>query len=311
MEKRCCENCVYATPLCGRWLRIIMWGWAGLRICFNSADNPGRLQEVYPTGYCRNFCPRRDDRRRPRQPGRSPNPSRQSAETRIIPLMHGLYAIVDAADYEWLSQHKWACSPSGYAARQENGRTIFMHRQILNAPAGMVVDHIDNSRHNNCRSNLRLCTRRQNLQHLVKHHNCTSRFKGVRYCQQRHKWHARAEFEGECFWLGSFDDEIEAARAYDRLAVELFGEFAYLNFPEEWPLERRQEAYAKKETMQAVRAAKAERMKRRKGKRKERGEASGARGERSEWVPKRDLSRLGSRSARRLAKHSEPSLPNP
>jgi len=153
MEKRCCENCVYATPLCGRWLRIIMWGWAGLRICFNSADNPGRLQEVYPTGYCRNFCPRRDPRGLG-QPAWLPGPSRRSEETRVIPLRCGLFAIVDAADYEWLSRYRWFLCGAGYAARHAPGKTILMHREIMQAPAGMVVDHINGNRLDNRRCNL-------------------------------------------------------------------------------------------------------------------------------------------------------------
>ena len=233
MEKRCCENCVYATPLCGRWLRIIMWGWAGLRICFNSADNPGRLQEVYPTGYCRNFCPRRDDRRRPRQPGRSPNPSRQSAETRIIPLMHGLYAIVDAADYEWLSQYRWVLWGAGYAGRHAPGKTILMHREIMQAPAGMVVDHINGNRLDNRRCNLRICTRPQNVRNAAKRSGCLSQYKGVSFDRKMNQWFATIWFEGRSIALGHYHDEADAARAYDRAAVELFGEYAWLNFPQE------------------------------------------------------------------------------
>jgi len=71
--------------------------------------------------------------------------------------------------------------------------------------------------------------------------------------------------EDKPIWFGYFDTEIEAARIYDRLAVELFGEFAGLNFPEEWPPERRQEAFAKKETIRAAQKAKAQRATRRKG----------------------------------------------
>jgi hypothetical protein len=72
----------------------------------------------------------------------------------------------------------------------------------------------------------------------------SSQFKGVGYSKDRGKWFAKIYFEGLRIWLGYFDDEAEAARAYDHKAVELFGEFAYVNFPEEWPPKLRREVYA-------------------------------------------------------------------
>jgi len=54
-------------------------------------------------------------------------PARPKGDVRQIPLGDGMYAYVDAADYEELSRYKW-CVRGGYAARRENGQVIFMHR---------------------------------------------------------------------------------------------------------------------------------------------------------------------------------------
>jgi hypothetical protein len=170
-----------------------------------------------------------------------PKPAAPKGDVRQIPLSEGCYVYVETADYEWLSRYKWHLE-NGYAARKEKGKTVLMHRQIMQAPAGMVVDHRDGNQANNCRSNLRVCTRQENQRNRRKHAGSVSAFKGVFYNKRRHKWHAQCWFEGKCHALPYVDDEVEAARAYDRKAVECFGEFARLNFPEEWPPERRREA---------------------------------------------------------------------
>jgi hypothetical protein len=161
-----------------------------------------------------------------------------------IPLAGGLYAYVDAADYEWLSQYKWGVY-NGYAARQESGRTIYMHRQIMQPPKSMVVDHMDGSRLNNCRSNLRVCTPAENHRNRAKGVGSASRFRGVGYYKESGKWYSGLQFKGKRFWLGYFDEEVEAARAYDYKAVECGREFAWVNLPEEWPPERRREVHAR------------------------------------------------------------------
>ncbi len=107
-----------------------------------------------------------------------------------------------------------------------------MYRLIMNAPKGMVVDHYDGNGLNNCRANLRICTRQQNA-YNSRRSGGTSQFKGVHFEKATGKWRATITLKGEHFDLGLYDDEVEAARAYDRKAIELFGEFAYLNFPEE------------------------------------------------------------------------------
>lgn len=105
-----------------------------------------------------------------------------------------------------------------------------MHREIMNAPKGMVVDHIDGNGLNNRKSNLRICTQAQNNLNSRPKRNCSSRYKGVSFYKRDKIWQVQIFHNSRTIFLGRFDDEIEAALAYDRKAAELFGEFAYLNF---------------------------------------------------------------------------------
>jgi len=231
MKTESCGDCVYARRGSGRWLRLVLLRWPGLLLCANSAEMPGELKGVPATGSCRNF------RRRRGPVVRLEPPAPPSDEIRHIALTRGKYAIVDAADYEWLSPHKWFAtgdeSRGFYAARRDGDKVVLMHRAIMNAPEGTVVDHINHNSLNNRRTNLRLCTQKQNSRSARPSRRATSRFKGVYFCRRTGKWLATIGYEGKTIHLGSFDDEIEAAKAYDRKARELFGEFAYLNFPEE------------------------------------------------------------------------------
>ncbi len=222
---RQCANCVYACPL--------QDGARKLLVCANTPDVPGGLVGIEPESACPNFRAKRGPVVR-LDPPEPPND-----EIRYIPLTKGKFAIVDAADYEWLSQYKWHVHGDDwngfYAARRlRNGKQQFMHRAIMNPPAGMVVDHIDGNRSDNRRANLRICTQRQNTQNSRPARGCTSRFKGVSYHRAARKWIVLIKSDGKRIYLGLFDDEIEAAKAYDRKAHELFGEFAYLNFPEDY-----------------------------------------------------------------------------
>lgn len=97
----------------------------------------------------------------------------------------------------------------------------------------------------NTRDNLRICTQRENTLNQATKGGSASRFKGVEYSRRRDKCFARIRINGKRTYLGSFDEEVDAARAYDRAAVEHHAEFGYLNFPDEWPPERRKEVHAK------------------------------------------------------------------
>ena len=231
MKTKSCRACVYAGRGSGRWLRVALLRWPGLLLCANCAEAPGELTDMPATGLCRNF------RRRRGPVVRLEPPEPPNDEIRYIPLTRGKFAIVDAADYERLSKHKWLASGDEqrgfYAARRVGNKLVLMHRVIMNAPEGTVVDHINGNSLNNRRGNLRLCTQKQNSRNARSSRHSTSRFKGVYFHKQTGKWVATIGYNGKTIHLGSFDDEIEAAKAYDRKARELFGEFAYLNFPDE------------------------------------------------------------------------------
>ncbi len=153
-----------------------------------------------------------------------------------IELTQGKVALIDDGDFEWLSRWKWRYHNKGYATRSSyinRYKTIevLMHREIMNTPKGMETDHKDFNKLNNQRSNLRVCDRYQNMRNR-KPNRGNSYYKGVSFSKRDNIWRAVIFYDGKQVFVGHFKNEEEAARAYDRKAKELFGEFAYLNFKE-------------------------------------------------------------------------------
>lgn len=155
---------------------------------------------------------------------------------RTIPLTRGKVAIVDLDDYVRLSQYNWCCDQDGYAMRRvhvglRRQTTIRLQREVLNAPPGTIVDHINGDPLDNRKGNLRLCNRRQNRQNSIKRRPGASRFKGV--SQDRGHWRARIRVHGKLIHLGHFVSEVDAAVAYDVAARHYFGTFCRTNFTEQ------------------------------------------------------------------------------
>jgi hypothetical protein len=153
---------------------------------------------------------------------------------RRIPLTQGEFTLVDPEDYAELAKHKWCASRQSntfYAVRSENGQQLRMHRVVLNAPPGLVVDHINHDGRDNTKRNLRSCTKAQNACNQRPQRGCSSPYIGVGRLKGTDKWYARIRDHGHQLWLGTFDDERAAALARDAAALARYGPYTHLNFP--------------------------------------------------------------------------------
>ena len=128
--------------------------------------------------------------------------------------------------YNWAVRLGWGDTP--YAQTSVNGKSVLMHRLLLDAPKGMLVDHRNHNTLDNRRENIRLCTRSQNMWNR-KRTTGKSKHKGVYWCVNRHKWRVQIYFNNQHSYLGLYVSEEDAARAYNNKAKELFGDFACLN----------------------------------------------------------------------------------
>ena len=156
-----------------------------------------------------------------------------------IKLHNGEHTLIDDSDYKLVSKFNWYKQSAGYVATcsrttSKTKPVILMHRLINNTPDGLFTDHINRNKLDNRRSNLRTVTRSQNKANSPSYNKKkSSKFKGVYY--EVHKngdykyWVASIQKEGKQTRIGIFKNELSAAKAYNKKAKELFGEFALLN----------------------------------------------------------------------------------
>lgn len=154
-----------------------------------------------------------------------------------IPLTNGRVAQISDEDYDRVIKFKWRAQKgktTWYAvthAPRNRGRakTIYLHKFILGISEGQEGDHRDRNGLNNQRENLRICTRSQNCFNRSKNSNAThSRYKGV--TRAKGKFKTQININGRQVYVGLFQTEEEAARAYDRIAKALHPDFALVNF---------------------------------------------------------------------------------
>ena len=160
--------------------------------------------------------------------------------TKKIPLSQGHVAVVDEVDYERVARYRWTVmkqkKKDGYRfyARRNYKRggkqqTEYLHRFVLGAAPGQLVDHVNGDGLNNSRSNLRIATPSRNTANSTRNVG-QSGYRGVWRREKDNCYEAGIRVSGRWKYLGQFNDAAAAAKAYDAAAREYFGDFAHLNF---------------------------------------------------------------------------------
>jgi len=137
-----------------------------------------------------------------------------------------VHVLVDGEDERRFSDTRLYANDRGYVSYVCGDKTFRLHRSIVNAPDGKVVDHINGNPLDNRRSNLRICTTAQNLRNSKSRNGGA---KGVRWKPRDGKWEAIIKIDYKDYSLGTYHNKTEAVRVYDAVARYYFGEFAWTN----------------------------------------------------------------------------------
>jgi hypothetical protein len=158
-------------------------------------------------------------------------------QTFIIPLTQGHVALINGPDWDLVEPYRWSAHINRrkpYAlARKQIGKLVTrvqMHRLIMSPAKGEMVDHINGNTLDNRRSNLRIVSAQTNAANMHASWG-SSNYKGVYFDVRLQKWVASIRKSGVHMHIGVFGDEDDAAIAYDRKAIEVFGEHARTNAP--------------------------------------------------------------------------------
>jgi len=136
---------------------------------------------------------------------------------------------VDEDKWHELSIYSWTINSAGYVQGRVNGITITMHKFLLSTESTDIIDHINGNKLDNRMSNLRKSTSTLNNHNVRKRINTSSIYKGVSKKHNSSKYRAQINKDKKSYLLGYFETEKEAAIAYNKKALELYGEFASIN----------------------------------------------------------------------------------
>ena len=158
-----------------------------------------------------------------------------------LKISRGLFTLIDREDFKRVNaEGKWFANQRGrdgifYAARNgkylngKRGKKIYLQNFILGFPKNKVVDHINLDTLDNRKSNLRVCSRSENLRNKSRYSNNKSGYKGV--AKRKNGYYSYIRKNNKRFHLGVFKTAKGAAEKYDAIAIQKFGKFARLNFP--------------------------------------------------------------------------------
>lgn len=140
--------------------------------------------------------------------------------------------LIDTEDLDKVLKHHWSVTAKEnffYVYTYTNGKMMYLARYLMDFPESMLVDHKNRNTLINCKSNLRVCTKKENLRNLESSNQYKGIYKGVRKTRKNGGWSARIKVNGKGIHLGTFPTALEAAKTYNSAAELLFGEFACLN----------------------------------------------------------------------------------
>lgn len=139
--------------------------------------------------------------------------------------------LIDAEDLRMVQGIRWSVGKDGYViGYRADGGKVKLHRLLMGAKPGEVVDHINGNPSDCRRNNLRIASQHKNTYNSKLPKSSTTGFKGVCFVKNKNRYMAHIHPNGTTVFLGYYEEPEEAAIAYDKAASFYFGEFAKLNF---------------------------------------------------------------------------------
>ena len=140
--------------------------------------------------------------------------------------IHGYKVLIDEEDYNRVKSFTWSVKPKeegAYFFNRSNNETVYLHKIILGVKNKRIVDHRDGNRLNNTKDNLRICTKSENTRNQKR--KSDSHLKGVTWHKDCNKWGAQIMVDYKNIFLGLYNSEEEAHKAYCEASKKYHGEF--------------------------------------------------------------------------------------